>query len=199
MPSLQSAATDRRHHCPHRQSAPDHTIRAVAASTKPASHLGASKPSTSGTNTKSPDRDQSDDKKKGHRGKGGDKKKDSGKSSGSTDKPWASTKCQICGKIGHDALHCFKYKKCEAKPSSDECTRCGRTGHDATECFRDKHKSGKALKPNGVPVPDWFAEKYMKDDSKDKDKKPEPAAGSHLNAAGGASAATRPRTLTTQW
>ncbi len=169
-----------------------------AVAVKPASHLNASKPGSSNASNskaKPSDRDQSkdkDDKKKGRRGKGGEKK-DSAKGSGSGDKPWATTTCQLCKKVGHDAEHCFKLK------NSQECTRCGRTGHETAECFRTKHKSGKALKANGVPVPDWFKEKYLDGDDSAA-KKPEPAAaGSHLNAAGGASAETRPRIQTMQW
>jgi hypothetical protein len=163
---------------------------------KPASHFNAGKPS--GSNAKpSSDRDQPDDKtKKKTRGKGGNKK-DAAKAGGSNDKPWANTKCQLCSKVGHDAAHCFTRKKQTNDSPSETCTRCGRTGHEAAACFRDKHKDGKDLKPNGVPVPDWYAAKYLSDEG--QKKKDEPKAAVHLNAAGGASMLTRPRTSMMQW
>jgi hypothetical protein len=164
---------------------------------KPASHLNAGKPSSSNTKPSS-DRDQPDEKKKRGRGKGGDKK-DQAKGSGSNDKPWSKTKCQLCQKIGHDAAHCFSRKSKQSEESSaEECTRCGRTGHETSACFRDRHKNGSELKPNGVPVPKWYHAKYLYEDREEK-KKEEPKAAVHLNAAGGASALTRPRTSTMQW
>jgi hypothetical protein len=161
---------------------------------KPASHFNAGK---AGASNKSPsDRDQSDSKKPGLRGRNSDRK--SNKGSSSNDKIGAVTKCSFCKKLGHETDRCFKLKNSQDKAALGDCKRCGRPGHEAASCFQDKHKSGTVLKPNGVVKPDWFKAKYLAGDNADS-KKDEPSAGVHLNDAGDVSLQMRPRTMTTQW
>jgi hypothetical protein len=160
---------------------------------KPASHFNAGK---AGASNKSPsDRDQSDSKKPGLRGRNSDRK--SNKGSSSNDKIGAVTKCSFCKKLGHETDRCFKLKNSQDKAALGDCKRCGRPGHEAASCFQDKHKSGTVLKPNGVVKPDWFKAKYLAGDA--DSKKDEPSAGVHLNDAGDVSLQMRPRTMTTQW